>query len=199
MSRGGVGKEQQRRVFESEPASSATPPAAPASYDIRRGAWVGTAIVAVVGLPVYGLGVWAQIEESPLIWAALGGWALAWLAAYFVSARLAGRGDALSRSLLVWATMLALGLVGAPLWPGSDPWLASALVFGIGAGFVLPAATKGRPAARSAAVSGAAILIMSLVAVDVALYPAVPGLIGLAAFPVILGIDALLDRTARQA
>ncbi len=47
--------------------------------------------------------------------------------------------------------------------------------------------------------SGAAILIMSLVAVDVALYPAVPGLIGLAAFPVILGIDALLDRTARQA
>ena len=198
MSRGGVGKEQQRRVFESEPASAAPPPAATASYDIRRGAWVGTTIVAVVGLPVYGLGVWAQIEESPLIWAALGGWALAWLAAYFVSARLAGRGDALSRSLLVWATMLALGLVGASLGQ-LDPWLASALVFGIGAGFVLPAATKGRPAARSAAVSGAAILIMSLVAVDIALYPAVPGLIGLAAFPVILGIDALLDRTARQA
>ena len=159
---------------------------------------MGTAIVAVVGLPVYGLGVWAQIEESPLIWAALGGWALAWLAAYFVSARLAGRGDALSRSLLVWATMLALGLVGASLGQ-LDPWLASALVFGIGAGFVLPATTKGRPAARSAAVSGAAILIMSLVAVDAVLYPAVPGLIGLAAFPVILGIDALLDRTARQA
>ncbi len=142
----------------SEPASAATPSAAaPLAYDIRRGAWVGTAIVAVVGLPVYGLGVWAQIAGSQLIWAALGGWALAWLAAYYVSARLAGRGDALSRSLLVWATMLALGLVGASLGQ-LDPWLASALVFGIGAGFVLPATTKGRPAARSAAVSGAAIL-----------------------------------------
>jgi hypothetical protein len=142
--------------------------------------------------------VWAQIEQSPLIWAALAGWALTWLAAYYVSARLAGRPDALSRSLLVWATMLALGLVGASLGR-LDPWLASALVFGIGAGFVLPSGTKGRPAARSAAVSGAAILLMSLVAVDVALYPAVPGLIGLAAYPVILGIDTLLDRTARRA
>jgi hypothetical protein len=197
VSRGGAGKEKQRRVVEATPAGPAAKPA-PVAFDIRRGAWVGTAIVGAVGLPVYGLGVWAQIEQSPLIWAALAGWALTWLAAYYVSARLAGRPDALSRSLLVWATMLALGLVGASLGR-LDPWLASALVFGIGAGFVLPSGTKGRPAARSAAVSGAAILLMSLVAVDVALYPAVPGLIGLAAYPVILGIDTLLDRTARRA
>ena len=197
MSRGGAGKEQQRRVAEA-PAVVTTPQTAPVAFDVRRGAWVGTAIVAAVGLPIYGLGVWAQIEQSQLVWAALGGWALVWLAAYFVSARLAGRSDALSRSLLVWATMLALGLAGAALGR-LDPWLASALVFGIGAGFVLPSGTKGRPAARSAAVSGAAILLMSLVAVDTAFYPAVPGLIGLAAFPVIIGIDALLDRTARRA
>jgi hypothetical protein len=198
VSRGGAGKEQQRRVLEAAPAAAKTPQPVPASFDIRRGAWVGTAIVGAVGLPIYGLGIWAQIEESPLIWAALAGWALTWMAAYYVSARLAGRPDALSRSLLVWATMLALGLVGASLGR-LDPWLASALVFGIGAGFVLPSGTKGRPAARSAAVSGAAILLMSLVAVDVAIYPAVPGLIGLAAYPVILGIDTLLDRTARRA
>jgi hypothetical protein len=197
VSRGGAGKEKQRRVVETTPAAPAAKPA-PVAFDIRRGAWVGTAIVGAVGLPIYGLGVWAQIEESPLIWAALAGWALTWLAVYYVSARLGGRPDALSRSLLVWATMLALGLVGASLGR-LDPWLASALVFGIGAGFVLPSSTKGRPAARSAAVSGAAILLMSLVAVDVALYPAVPGLIGLAAYPVILGIDTLLDRTARRA
>ncbi len=198
MSRGGVGKEQQRRDVATETAAPTTSAPAPVAYEIRRAAWVGTAIVAAVGLPVYGLGVWAQIAGSQLLLAALAGWALAWLAAYYVSARLAGRGDALSRSLMVWATMLALGLVGVAL-AQLEPWLASALVFGIGAGFVLPSATKGRPAARSAAVSGVAILLMSLVAVEVALYPAIPGLIGLAAFPVILGIDAVLDRTARQA
>jgi hypothetical protein len=173
-------------------------PSAGSGESQRQGALAGLIAVALAGIPVYAFGLWTVTEGVQFALLALLAWALVWLLAYYRATTVAAVANPWRRTGLAWLGVLTVVLLLIMAIPVS-PWLISAILFGVGAAFVLPSADRWRGPIRATVVIVVSVLLVALLPVGGDLYGLVlVPLVALAAFPTILGVDLLLERAAQR-